>query len=134
MTAPYKKRAKAGWNSDKTLSNKSERRFEEVEIKEQLSNESKIQSASEKKPKSKIEESIKTHLSSMKWAIRSSKGLGLENLLTQSRAQQGGYFAGHYSELYRSAKLAQPILEQALNDPELPSKIKKLIKELLQKA
>ena len=134
MTAPYKKRAKAGWNNDKKLANKSERRFEENEIKEQLSNESKIQSSSEKKPKSKIEESIKEHLSSMKWAIRSSKGLGLENLLTQSRSQQGGYFAGHYSDLYRRANIAKPILEQALLEPELPRKIKKLIKELLQKA
>jgi hypothetical protein len=33
MTAPYKKRAKAGWNSDKKQSNKDERVFEKHEIR-----------------------------------------------------------------------------------------------------
>jgi len=32
MTAPYKKRAKAGWNSDKEQSNKDERSFNKTEI------------------------------------------------------------------------------------------------------
>jgi hypothetical protein len=32
MTAPYKKRAKSGWNHDKKQSNKDERAFEKREI------------------------------------------------------------------------------------------------------
>lgn len=34
MTAPYKKRAKSGWNNDKDQSNKDERSFEKQEIVE----------------------------------------------------------------------------------------------------
>lgn len=36
MTAPYKKRAKTGWNSDKEQSNKDERTFVKEEINELL--------------------------------------------------------------------------------------------------
>ena len=38
MTAPYKKRAKAGWNRDKEQSNKDERAFQKLEV-DQLTNE-----------------------------------------------------------------------------------------------
>jgi len=54
MTAPYKKRAKSGWNHDKEQSNKDERAFEKREI-DQLTNgveDNKILPV-DKKPKKK---------------------------------------------------------------------------------
>lgn len=130
MTAPYKKRAKSGYNTDKTISNRSERKFEETEIKEQLSDETKVGPKPAKPKVSNFEKSIKKELSDLKWAIKGTRGLGLENLIKRN---QGDYFSSHYHELYRRAKLAIPVLEKALDNPECSSKVKKLIKDLLQK-
>lgn len=130
MTAPYKKRAKAGYNTDKSISNKSERKFEDIEIKEQQSETTKVTPATEKAKTTKIEKDIKRHLSNLKWAVRNSKGMGLEQL----RKKDPSSFMSHYHfELYRDAKIAIPVLQEALNHPELPSKVKKLIRELLDK-
>lgn len=56
MTAPYKKRAKSGWNNDKKQSNKDERAFEKREL-EGLSSgieENKLLPISKKKKKKQL--------------------------------------------------------------------------------
>ena len=50
MTAPYKKRALAGWNHDKKQSNRDERQYEPNDIQDQVAEESKVLAKPKNKP------------------------------------------------------------------------------------
>lgn len=133
MTAPYKKRAKSGYNTDKASSNRAERTYSEVEINSQLTHESKVGAKAAKQKISKIETELRPHISKLKRATNVSGGCGLEGL-TKKAQNRDSFFSSYYNELYRDAKKAIPVLQEHQNHPDLPSKVKKLIKELLDKA
>lgn len=129
MTAPYKKRAKAGWSSDKDESNKAERAYEPDDIADQVSEKSLVSAVVTKKKPSKREKEIKKHINDLKWALKWARGKGLESL--KEYKDGDAYFGSHKLELYRDAKKALPILREEVNKLDLPSKIKKHIRELL---
>jgi hypothetical protein len=130
MTAPYKKRADT-WSRDKKESNKAERAYEPTDIEDQLAEESALAPAVKKKKPSKKEKELKSHISNLKWAIKWARNGSLDEL--KKSGGLGGIFDSHRQRLYQDAKKAIPILREEVNNPDLPSKLKKHIKELLDK-
>jgi len=129
MTAPYKKRAKSGWNTDKHESNRGERTYEPTDIEEQLSEESKLSPVQQKKKPNKSEKKVKPLISDLKWALKWARGKGLRSLIEQT---DQSYFSSHRQSLYQRAKKALPTLREGVNNPELSNKVKKHIRELLE--
>lgn len=127
MTAPYKKRAKAGYNNDKSVSNRAERTYEPKDIKDHLETESKTRAAVKSKAP-KVDGKILSDITNLKWALKSSQGNGLESLKTKWK--DDSFFSSHYNRLYRDATASIPYLRKAL-ETDIPSKIKKQIRELL---
>lgn len=127
MTAPYKKRAKAGYNNDKEISNRSERTYEVKDIQSHLEETSKIKPLSKKK-EPKVDKDLLSHISNLKWALKSASGKELKYLIVRN---EDGYFAHHYQSLYQRARVAIPILRAKLLENDLTNKVKKQVKELL---
>jgi hypothetical protein len=125
MTAPYKKRAKAGWSSDKKESNRSERSYEEVEISEQVVETTKV--GSNKKPKlSWKERQVKNMLSDLKYAFKLSKG-NIEDLNKHTDSWSGSWRQSYYQK----CKKYLPMIKNTVKDEDLSNKVKKQMNEVL---
>lgn len=127
MTAPYKKRAKAGWNRDKKQSNRDERAYEAVEVAEQALEETKHKS--KVKVLSSEEKAIKAKIRSIRWAVKLSRGNGIESL----NRHGDNWMDSLYQEYYQKAKKAIPELEKLLSDDRLSNKLRREIEEILSK-
>lgn len=127
MTAPYKKRAKAGWNSDKEVANRSERAYEEVDINDQVAETTKV--GSKKKPKlSWKEKEIKRMLQDLKYAHKLSKG-NIEDLnYKESRDSWSNQIRQVY---YQKVKKYLPRIKLVVNDEDISNKVKKHMREIL---
>jgi hypothetical protein len=131
MTAPYKKRAKAGWNTDKTQSNRDERNYEPVDVAEQVAETSKLRKVTDKKKPSKLEREVKKALDDVKWALRWTTDGDIESLRNPPEAMNQ-WSRNYRQELYQAAKKSLPKLHEYLK-MELPNKLRKHILEVLEK-
>ena len=127
MTAPYKKRAKAGYNNDKSTSNRAERSFESKEIQEQFQEVTKSGSLGKKKNNKGSKEILRS-IGDLKYALKLAAGHGLKTL---TEAQGNDFYTRHYNIIYQKACLAIPYLKEKFNNADVDNKIKKQIKELL---
>ena len=129
MTEPYKKRAKAGYNSNKDESNRAERRYDEIDIDDQLAEDSKVTGKHKpnKKP-TKYEKEVKSMIREVRMGLYFGKGSisGLNNRVTE-----GGVLCSMMLGYLRRAKEAIPKLREAVKSDVLPAKLKRLAKEML---
>jgi hypothetical protein len=124
MTAPYKKRAKAGWSSDKKESNRSERAYEKTDVNDQVAETTKVVN---KKPKiSWKEKQIKNMLRDLKYAYRLSKG-NIEDLKKYTDSWSSNWRQGYYQK----CKKYLPMIKLTANDEDVSNKIKKQMKEVI---
>lgn len=131
MTAPYKKRAKAGWNRDKAQSNRDERQYEAKDVEDHMAEETRRGPA--KKKLSYKEREVKAMISDIRWALKIARGKGLESL-KQSGTEPDSWMRSYYQRYYQLAMRAIPKLKVVANDADLPSKVRRQIAEILEKA
>lgn len=128
MTAPYKKRALAGWNHDKKQSNKDERQVEPLDIKEQLAETHKAKPSKTKK-NSKDKHAINL-VRNMRNALKFGDGY-VHTLKAKAVKQNDSWFGSFYMEYYQKAKKAMPELQVLVDDQELSGKTRRLIRDIL---
>jgi hypothetical protein len=127
MTAPYKKRALAGWNHDKKQSNKDERKIEPKEVAEQLNETVKPQGKRTKK--NSKEKKVQAMCRAVKWALK--RGDGRVDSLKFKALREDGWFRSHYERMYQDCKNKLPQLKEMVDDQELSSKVRRQIREIL---
>lgn len=129
MTAPYKKRAKAGWCGGKAYkkeANRSERIYESEDVAEQ---EREIEKHFKAKSKpSENERKIKQLLRDIKTALKISRG-DIESL----NVHGDSWLDGMMQEYYQKCKKAVPILQKHLEETEMTNKLRRNIEEILEK-
>lgn len=125
MTAPYKKRAKAGWNNDKAAANRSERIYEPKDVSEQLAEETPHKA---KKKPSRGEKKLLNMLRDVKWAIKFSRG-DIENL----NVHDGTWSGSMKQERYQLCKRAVPYFQEELKRDDLDNKLRRRIEEALER-
>ena len=131
MTNPYKKRAKAGWNSDKKESNRAERNYEETDIDDQLAETTKVGAKTKKAKSSKEDKKLLSIVRDLRFGIKFSGG-NIENL---NQAKIGGDWYNRIRQsYYQKCKKGVPELKKALENKDLDKKVRKQIEEVLDKA
>ena len=132
MTAPYKKRALAGWNHDKKQSNRDERQYEPNDIQDQVAEESKVLAKPKNKP-TKTDKNITRSISNLRYALKRGGG-SIEALKDKADKAPSSWSTGWYMKMYQDAKKEIPELRELLQNPEIKPKIKRQIQELLDQA
>lgn len=128
MTAPYKKRALAGWNHNKAQSNKDERQYETKDIKDQTTDTPSTKGTASNK-KSLKEKQVQRTIRSVSWALKRAGGKIL-NLKVKAN-QSDGWSKSWYVKMYQDCKDGIPELKLLVDDQELSSKIRRQIREVL---
>lgn len=138
MTEPYKKRVKAGFNSDKKISNRKERIYEKEELKGAyldlvyFPDEPEFSSIKPvKKKPSKLEKNVKRALSDIHYTIKFSQRFfnGIKGLKLSDAGDN--WSAEFRKRLYSDYKEAIKLLKSVENDDRLDNKLKARINKAL---
>ena len=125
MTAPYKKRAKKGWNCDRDQANRSERLYGNAEIKEQLRETDPTRRKAGKKSKKEKE------ILSLIRAIRFASKISLGDIESLKSPRNEGIHGTFRKDFYQKARKAYEKLFPLKEDTEIHPKIRKQIAEVL---
>lgn len=133
MTAPYKKRAKSGWScgkGHKGSSNRAERSYDCVDIKDQQLEVSKVGAKSKVKHKNdKKEKEIARLLSNLRFCHR-LLSRGTNTKIFQVESFDGDFMSGIRQQYYQEYKAGIPKLKEYLH-MNLKPKIRRQIEEVL---
>jgi len=130
MTNPYKKRAKAGWNSDKKESNRAERNYEETDIDDQLAETTKVGAKTKKAKSSKEDKKLLSIVRDLRFCVKLSGG-DVESLSKASKNRD--WFDSIRQSYYQKCRKGIPELKKALENKDLDKKVRKQIEEVLDK-
>lgn len=133
MTAPYKKRALAGWNHDKRQSNRDERQVEELDIEDQTAETSNVSKKVNKKKSNTREKKILRILSSCRWAIKMAGG-DINAIRAKARDESRGDWSRQmYMRFYNENRSLHLKFDLWLADEGLSTKVKRQILEVKDK-
>lgn len=132
MTADYKKRAKAGYNTDKKSSNRSERVYEKEEIRAANSENSTLSKPRSKKKLSKLDKDMKTAMSDIRYFIKryGSEESAVNEMNNEKRRGDDWWTRWVESRLSDFRKNKKLVLENRENS-KLDKKISRQIPEIL---